>query len=148
MGAHLVNGQFQSDKYPTCPPGKVPLSIKDPTAQDLLWTYAQRRRSVDAEFSADLETALVAAGFQPPAPMRLWNNETDTYVARSAEHASELYEVLIGEKYDAAQFGKWTEDKSPHSDEITIATDDGSITKTITEWIAENHEGGMLCATE
>lgn len=65
MGAHIVNGQFQSDKYPTTPPGKVPLSVKDPTAQDLLWAYAQRRREVDAEFSEDLETALKAAGFVP-----------------------------------------------------------------------------------
>jgi len=65
MGTHLVNGQFQSDKYPTTPPGKVPLSVKDETAQDLLWEYAQRRRVVDAEFSDDLETALRAAGFVP-----------------------------------------------------------------------------------
>lgn len=66
MGAHLIAGEFQSDKYPTTPRGKVPLSVKDPTAQDLLWEYAQRRRVVDAEFSADLEMALVAAGFEPP----------------------------------------------------------------------------------
>jgi hypothetical protein len=66
MGAHLIDGEFQSDKYPTTPRGKVPLSVKDPAAQDLLWTYAQRRRSVDAEFSADLETALRAAGYVPP----------------------------------------------------------------------------------
>ena len=66
MGSHLnENGEFQSDKYPTCPAGKVPLSIKDLTAQDLLWEYAQRRREVDAEFSDDLETALKAAGFRP-----------------------------------------------------------------------------------
>ncbi len=65
MGAHIINGQFQSDKYPTCPAGKVPLSVKDKTAQDLLWEYAQRRRSVDAEFADDLETALKAAGFEP-----------------------------------------------------------------------------------
>lgn len=65
MGSHIVDGQFQSDKYPTCPPGKVPLSVKDKTAQDLLWEYAQRRRTVDAEFSDDLETALKAAGYQP-----------------------------------------------------------------------------------
>jgi hypothetical protein len=64
MGSHLIDGEFQSDKYPTCPRGKVPLSVKDPTAQDLLWEYAQRRRAVDAEFSDDLETALVAAGFK------------------------------------------------------------------------------------
>jgi hypothetical protein len=68
MGVHLIGGEFQSDKYPTTPRGKVPLSVKDPAAQDLLWTYAQRRRSVDAEFSADLETALLAAGYVPPVP--------------------------------------------------------------------------------
>lgn len=66
-GPHIVAGQFQSDKYPTCPPGKVPLSVKDGTAQDLLWEYAQRRRSVDAEFAADLEFALKQAGYQPAA---------------------------------------------------------------------------------
>lgn len=63
MGAHLIDGEFQSDKYPTAPRGKVPLSVKDPAAQDLLWEYAQRRRSVDAEFSADLEAALIIAGY-------------------------------------------------------------------------------------
>lgn len=67
MGSHLVDGRFQSDKYPTTPAGKVPLSVDDPTAQDLLWLYAERRRSVDAEFSDDLETALKAAGYSPPA---------------------------------------------------------------------------------
>ncbi len=66
MGAHIDrNGQFQSDKYPTCPPGKVPLSVKDVTAQDLLWRYAQRRRAVDAEFADDLEHALKAEGYEP-----------------------------------------------------------------------------------
>lgn len=65
MGAHLIDGEFQSDKYPTTPRGKVPLSCKDPTAQDLLWEYAQRRRVVDAEFSDDLEAALRNAGYHP-----------------------------------------------------------------------------------
>ncbi len=65
MGAHLIDGEFQSDKYPSCPRGKVPLSCKDKTAQDLLWEYAQRRRAVDAEFSADLEQALRSAGYEP-----------------------------------------------------------------------------------
>lgn len=69
MGEHLIDGEFQSDKYPTTPRGKVPLSCKDPTAQDLLWEYAQRRRSVDAEFSDDLEAALKIAGYTaPPQP--------------------------------------------------------------------------------
>jgi hypothetical protein len=65
MGSHLVDGEFQSDKYPTTPRGKVPLSVKDTAAQDLLWEYAQRRRAVDAEFSADMETALRDAGYEP-----------------------------------------------------------------------------------
>jgi hypothetical protein len=68
MGSHLIDGEFQSDKYPTTPRGKVPLSVKDPMAADLLWEYAQRRRAVDAEFSADLEAALRAAGYVPPTP--------------------------------------------------------------------------------
>jgi hypothetical protein len=66
MGSHIVNGQFQSDKYPTCPPGKVPLSVKDPTVQDLLWEYANRRREVDAEFADDLQEALRATGYSGP----------------------------------------------------------------------------------
>jgi hypothetical protein len=65
MGAHLINGTFQSDRFPTTPLGKVPLSVKDPTAQPLLWDYAQRYRVVDAEFSDDLEQALRNAGYDP-----------------------------------------------------------------------------------
>lgn len=66
MGAHIdADGEFKSDKYPGCPAGKVPLSTKDATAQDLLWAYAQRRRAVDAEFSEDLEAALRAKGYAP-----------------------------------------------------------------------------------
>lgn len=65
MGSHLIDGEFQSDKYPTTPRGKVPLSVKDPTAQDLLWEYAKRRESVDAEFSDDLRCALRKAGYAP-----------------------------------------------------------------------------------
>ncbi len=67
MGSHInKDGLFQSDKYPSCPAGKVPLSTKDKTAQPFLWGYAQVRRSVDAAFSDDLETALRAAGYSPP----------------------------------------------------------------------------------
>lgn len=64
MGAHLINGEFQSDKYPDCPRGKVPLSCADVSAQDLLWEYAQRRRPIDAEFSEDLEEALHLQGYK------------------------------------------------------------------------------------
>lgn len=65
MGEHLINGEFQSDKYPTTPRGKVPLSCKDRMAQDLLWEYAQRRRIVDPAFSDDLEAALRVQGYVP-----------------------------------------------------------------------------------
>lgn len=61
---HLTtSGTFQSDKYPTVPAGKVPLSVKDVTAQDLLAIYADRREAVDAEFSRDLREALTNAGY-------------------------------------------------------------------------------------
>ena len=65
MGSHLIDGEFQSDKYPTTPRGCVPLKPSDPTAQDLLWEYAQRRRAVDAEFADDLEEALRLKGYVP-----------------------------------------------------------------------------------
>lgn len=77
MGLHInKDGKFQSDKYPTCPPGKVPLSVNDPMAQELLWIYALRRRAVDADFSADLEAALRAAGFTPEEPYA-WDDWAD-----------------------------------------------------------------------
>lgn len=66
MGAHLINGKFQSDKYPTCPAGKVPLSTADKSAQDSLWRYAKQRRHIDEEFSDDLEQALRLDGYKPP----------------------------------------------------------------------------------
>lgn len=68
MGSHIIDGQFQSDKYPETPRGLVPLKPTDPTAQDLLWLYAQRRRVVDAEFADDLEQVLRSAGYSPPEP--------------------------------------------------------------------------------
>ena len=65
MGDHInADGKFQSDKYPDCPAGKVPLSTSDPMAQDLLWEYARRREVVDAEFSEDLRACLIADGFK------------------------------------------------------------------------------------
>lgn len=71
MGSHIIDGEFQSDKYPTTPRGKVPLSVKDPTAQDLLWLYADRRAAVDQEFADDLRQALTDAGYVPPEARRI-----------------------------------------------------------------------------
>lgn len=56
---HLtVTGKFQSDKYPWCAAGFVPLKVADPMAADLLAEYARRRGAVDAEFERDLVEAL------------------------------------------------------------------------------------------
>jgi len=70
VGDHLIDGEFQSDKYPETPRGLVPLKPTDPMAQDLLWEYAQRRRAVDKEFSADLEEVLRLNGFDPEKALR------------------------------------------------------------------------------
>lgn len=59
---HLtVTDEFQSDKYPWCPAGFVPIKVTDPLAMDLLSEYADRRRVIDAEFTRDLNDALLAA---------------------------------------------------------------------------------------
>ena len=64
---HLtVTNEFQSDKYPWCPAGFVPLKVTDPMARDSLWDYARRRRVVDEEFTRDLEEALLFAGDSTP----------------------------------------------------------------------------------
>lgn len=65
MGTHLIDGEFQSDKFPTTPRGLMPLSLADKTAQDLIWIYAQRRRVKDDELARDLEEGLRLKGFDP-----------------------------------------------------------------------------------
>jgi len=107
MGAHIVDGEFQSDKYPTTPRGKVPLSVNDPTAQDLLWEYAQRRRAVDAEFSEDLEAALRAAGFEetdlerrgdPPIDIVIFSEgDFDHVTEQSSESQAAAFALGISE---------------------------------------------------
>ncbi len=47
-------GDFQSNKYPWCPPGFVPIKVDDPMANDLLRTYAARRAAIDKAFARDL----------------------------------------------------------------------------------------------
>jgi hypothetical protein len=93
MGAHLIGRKFQSDKYPSCPAGKVPLSTKDPLAQPLLWAYAQGRRAVDAEFSDDLETALLADGYVPEPYLHPLYRGT---VLRKTTHDSEEVGIVLG----------------------------------------------------
>lgn len=104
MGSHIIDGEFQSDKYPTCPRGKVPLSVRDATAQDLLWAYAQRRRAVDPEFADDLETALTSAGYRTPElPPRPKNRE----VGLGAPSKWEVRLLAIGFVLACAFLGAW-----------------------------------------
>lgn len=106
---HLVDGEFQSDKYPTTPRGKVPLSVKDCSAQDLLWEYSRRRRPIDDEFSRDLEDALRGAGYDPTASGSRWPTddlgvpelaEVDVGLARQGFHR-------IGRLDDAGRRSLW-----------------------------------------
>lgn len=58
MGEHLINGEFQSDKYLWCLRGFVPLKLTDPSARLVLRIYAELRRDIDEEFSNDLIEAI------------------------------------------------------------------------------------------
>ena len=67
MSEHInEDGAFQSDKVPGCPAGYLPLSFTDELAQDLIDTYAERKRPIDPEFSHDVQTALATAGYSLP----------------------------------------------------------------------------------
>ena len=62
---HLTaSGRFQSDRYPSVPAGKVPLSDRDPQALPSLVLYAARHRAAgkhgDTQFSGDVVDALIA----------------------------------------------------------------------------------------
>ena len=58
MGEHLIDGEFQSDKYPWCKRGFVPLKLTDKNARMVLTIYAELRRPVDFQFSEDLLEAI------------------------------------------------------------------------------------------
>lgn len=68
MGEHLIDGEFQSDKYPWCKRGFVPLKLSDPMAHAVLWEYARVRESVDKEFAEDLREALGLQGYRVQCP--------------------------------------------------------------------------------
>jgi len=69
-GEHInADGEFQSDKYPWCKPGFVPLKLTDPMAKSVLWEYADRREAVDSEFAKDLKACLFKAGHDREPPV-------------------------------------------------------------------------------
>lgn len=57
---HLtISGTFQSDKYPWCHAGFVPLKLTDQDARLVLRVYAQLRGRIDANFGHDLVAAIM-----------------------------------------------------------------------------------------
>ena len=59
---HINNqGEFQSDKYPWCEAGFVPLKLTDSNARIVLATYAELRRPIDPQFADDLLWAIKKA---------------------------------------------------------------------------------------
>jgi hypothetical protein len=112
------------NKDTTTPRGKVPLSVKDPTAQDLLWEYAQRRRSVDAEFSDDLEAALLAAGYSRPVPAKKTVSDADriAHIRSIADQLGVKWYLSIGDFKDThAIDAMWEEsDRRCHAPATSI----------------------------
>ncbi len=127
MNTHLVESPegltFQSDKYPTTPAGKVPLSVRDPTAQDLLWTYAQRRRKVDADFAEAVEIALKVAGYVP-TPMGFML--TDEQLAAALKNIG--YDVTCGACAEVFFTGMTIHE---HDDTCTTPRVGGPVTMTV-----------------
>jgi len=81
-GEHInAEGMFQSDKYPTCPPDKFPMSFKDPMAQDLIEEYAHRRRGIDADLTEDMLGRLRTLGYDGS---KLPNDQSEEQVRRWA----------------------------------------------------------------
>ena len=76
-GDHITtSGLFKSDRFPWCEPGFVPFKITDNMAQDLLWQYADLRRSIDPDFADDLQTCLRGVGFLPTVQRpRSWTTQ-------------------------------------------------------------------------
>lgn len=64
---HLtIHQNFQSDKFPWCHAGFVPLKLTDQDARDLLRAYARRRGRTDKQFERDLLEALDHPPVRPP----------------------------------------------------------------------------------
>jgi hypothetical protein len=97
MGAHIIDGKFQSNKYPWCDPDFVPLKVTDLMAQPVLWAYAESRRAIDREFADDLQIRLRSAGYAPSGQLHVWTADKEEWViAASAEDACRVYCEHIG----------------------------------------------------
>jgi len=144
MGSHLTDSnppKFKSDKYPDCPEGLIPFKPTDPMAQDLLWEYAQRRRSVDPEFSDDLETVLRLAGYVP---------EEEKQVEDKKKWAKSLKvgDVVCDCRYKHLKIAEIDGQESDNVYDIQLVLEDGSCCSAIHccdpvdhEWDHSKEEG-------
>lgn len=81
-----AEGLFQSDKYPWCHPGFVPLKLTDQSAWPMLWQYAEARAAVDEAFADDLKHCLRVAGYSPPSLDALSDPAPDDTPGRLIRH--------------------------------------------------------------
>jgi len=63
--SHIIDGEWQSDRYPTAPRDTLPINLKDPRFQDLAWEYAERWREEDPAFTEELQAHLKSKGYSP-----------------------------------------------------------------------------------
>lgn len=76
--------------------------------------------------------------------LRVWRNDvTDWVIAESPEDATAIMHAEYGSTYDDED--EWRE--CPNDKPFTYHGDDGDITKTFGEWIAEKGRG-FLATTE
>lgn len=77
---HIIDGQFQSDRHPTAPRDTVPLDVKEPRDQDLIWEYAERARVDDAGFADELQALLKSHGLSPPGGSKIKDARATGYI--------------------------------------------------------------------
>lgn len=98
-GEHLIDGEFQSDKYPWCKRGFVPLKDSDPMAQPLLKLYAEKRGRSHPEYPWCKQGFIPLNVSDPIAQPLLW-----LYAKRrrrlDIQFADDLQEALRLQGYD------------------------------------------------
>lgn len=111
MASHLIDGVFKSDKYEWSPAGFVPLKVTDADAQEPLWLYSLRHQKRDPEFTADLQQALLTAGYKPGSALKALASMIEE---RVADERKRFHDLLAVFKEQHASF-----------EEVSAAIDDG-----------------------